>query len=313
MFMKKSNRNSVWAVEEWSFVRFSAQNIIGTIIFSIVYFAWYIKVVGWRSEHFTMYALLVGSYFGNRTTRDFVKAFVIFAIYWIIYDSLRVLPNYEVNPIHIREPYDLDKSLFGIHFEGQLLTLNEYFAKVHKPFWDIVAGIFYINWVPVPLAFGVYLFVKDRAMYYRFSYCFVFVNLIGFIIYYTYPAAPPWYVAQYGFEPDFSIPGNVAGLKYFDELLNVNLFHGMYEKNANVFAAMPSMHSAFPLIVLFYAIQKRVGWFLIFFVIFCIGIWSSAVYTGHHYVIDVLAGITCAIVGIFLFERYVKKYVLMLV
>jgi membrane-associated phospholipid phosphatase len=34
-----------------------------------------------------------------------------------------------------------------------------------------------------------------------------------------------------------------------------------------------------------------------------LGIWFAAVYSSHHYVLDVLAGITCAILGIGLFQK----------
>ena len=65
---------------------------------------------------------------------------------------------------------------------------------------------------------------------------------------------------------------------------------------------MPSLHSSYPLIVLFYGIQVKAGkWNLLFALIMC-GIWFSAVYTSHHYVLDVLAGITCAIIGITVFR-----------
>ena len=37
-----------------------------------------------------------------------------------------------------------------------------------------------------------------------------------------------------------------------------------------------------------------------------LGIWFTAVYTSHHYIIDVTLGIACALVGFLLFE-----YVLM--
>jgi len=38
------------------------------------------------------------------------------------------------------------------------------------------------------------------------------------------------------------------------------------------------------------------------FVVFMLGIWFAAVYSGHHYIIDVLAGILCALIGIAIFE-----------
>jgi membrane-associated phospholipid phosphatase len=38
-----------------------------------------------------------------------------------------------------------------------------------------------------------------------------------------------------------------------------------------------------------------------------IGIWFSAVYASHHYVLDVLMGIACAITGISLFQLLAAK------
>jgi membrane-associated phospholipid phosphatase len=129
------------------------------------------------------------------------------------------------------------------------------------------------------------------------------VYLIGFVIYYIYPAAPPWYVQQHGFELQPHTPGNTAGLIKFDEFFNVSIFRGLYAKGSNVFAAMPSLHSAYPLIVLYFAWKNNTGPFKIVSVIVTVGIWFAAVYTGHHYILDVLAGILCAIAGILLYER----------
>ena len=38
------------------------------------------------------------------------------------------------------------------------------------------------------------------------------------------------------------------------------------------------------------------------FAIICVGIWCTAVYSGHHYIIDVLLGIATTLIGIFLLE-----------
>jgi membrane-associated phospholipid phosphatase len=38
-----------------------------------------------------------------------------------------------------------------------------------------------------------------------------------------------------------------------------------------------------------------------------VGIWFAAVYNSHHYVLDVLAGITCGITGIILFLLIADK------
>ena len=43
------------------------------------------------------------------------------------------------------------------------------------------------------------------------------------------------------------------------------------------------------------------------FAVICLGIWWTAVYTGHHYIIDVLLGIATTIVGILLLERVLLR------
>ena len=138
---------------------------------------------------------------------------------------------------------------------------------------------------------------------------FLFVNLIGFAGYYIHPAAPPWYAINYGFEPILNTPGNVAGLGRFDELLGVNIFNSMYGRNANVFAAVPSLHSAYMVVTVCYAILAKSNKFLIaLFVFIMFGIWFTAVYSSHHYLIDVMLGICCALLGFFLFEKGLMKW-----
>ena len=106
------------------------------------------------------------------------------------------------------------------------------------------------------------------------------------------------------------VQGNCAGLARFDELIGYPLFEGIYNKNANVLAAMPSLHATYPLIVLFYSIKKQLTWANFIFAIFTLGIWFSAVYSGHHYIIDVLVGVVMALIVLFLFEKVITiKYI----
>ena len=168
----------------------------------------------------------------------------------------------------------------------------------------MLSGIFYLCWIPVPLAFAFYLFLKDKKLFLHFSLTFVLVNLIGFIIYYTYPAAPPWYYQLHGSTFIKGTPGNTAGLIMFDHYTGLSIFQNIYAKSSNVFAAMPSLHSAYPLVVLYYAVKKNVSIGLkIALSIVALGIWFAAVYTSHHYVLDVIAGIICTIIGLLIFKK----------
>jgi len=293
-----------------SFQRFTYKNVIINILLIALYLFWNSVIGSIRTEHYFLIILWTSAFYAHEESRKFILGFSIFIIFWIIYDSMRIIPNYEISTVHIREPYELEKALFGIKVSNNHITPNEFFNIWNNKFLDFISGFFYINWMPIPLAFGIYLFIKDKYLFAQFSIAFLLVNLVGFAIYYIYPAAPPWYVKLYGFDLHIGVPGNRAGLARFDELIGHPLFEGIYNKNANVLAAIPSLHASYPVIVLFYGIKKKLGWVNIFFVLFMLGIWFSAVYSGHHYIIDVVLGILIALVVLFSFEKIITiKYI----
>ena len=252
-----------------------------------------------------LYAVLIAV----KPTRKLALALTPWLIFACSYDWMRFLPNYEVAPIDVKGLYDAEKALFGIGAGASALISGEYFAAQDCAFADFMAGIFYLCWVPVPLAFAIYLYLKgDKRNYLRFSLAFLFVNLLGFCGYYIHPAAPPWYAINYGFTPILNTPGNVAGLGRFDTLLGIDIFHSIYGKNANVFAAVPSLHAAYMLIATVYAaISKQKHITTIVFAFICMGIWWTAVYSCHHYIIDVLLGILTAVLGILILEKVLFK------
>lgn len=285
-----------------SFENFSWKRILPFVVITVLYFAWYIFVEGLRPEHVYLFVLCIFLYLVHNNTRKFIMAFSVFVFYWIVYDSMRIFPNYDFNTVHIIQPYLAEKYLFGVKYHGELLTLNEYFNQIHGPFLDFLTGFFYINWVPIPLIFAFWLMVNNKRLFLKFSYAFLFTNLLGFVVYYIYPAAPPWYVAIYGFDLKLGTPGYAAGLLNFDKLMGIHLFENMYTKNSNVFAAIPSLHSSYPVLCFLYGYQLKKKWLNILFGVFTIGIWFSAIYTGHHYLIDVAAGFLIAIIGYISFE-----------
>ncbi len=244
-----------------------------------------------------------------KPTRKIALVLTPWAIFGCSYDCMRLLPNYEVNPIDICGLYETEKQWFGIVTAAGTVTPNEFFALHHHTVADLLAGFFYLCWVPVPIGFSIYLYIKgDNKNYLRFSIAFLLINFVGFAGYYIHPAAPPWYVMQYGFEPILHTPGNVAGLGHFDQLTGIPVFQVLYGKNSNVFAAIPSLHAAYMLVTTIYAIiSKQRKTTIGIFAIICVGIWFTAIYSGHHYVIDVLLGILTCFVGIGILEFVLLK------
>ncbi len=286
---------------------YTSKSFVTAFAASLIYFVASYFLVGFKTDQLFLIALFNILFFASAVTRKFIIGFSIFIIYWIIFDWMKAFPNYQYNQVSIAELYNAEKGLFGFTSDENIITPNEYFGLHHSSFADVATGIFYLCWVPVPLAFAAIMFFKNRKIFFEFAFSFFLVNLIGFVGYYVYPAAPPWYVAQYGFDFIANTPGNAAALSRFDALTGIPVFAGIYSKSSNVFAAMPSLHAAYMLIATYYAIKAKWGWWILLFAFVTIGIWFSAVYTNHHYILDVLAGIACAIVGTFLFQLMLKK------
>ncbi|MEO7212543.1 phosphatase PAP2 family protein [Mucilaginibacter sp.] len=259
-------------------------------------------LLGFKSDQLVLVGIFNVLFYASVPTRKFILGFTIFVVYWIIFDYMKAFPNYHYKEVALSGLYNTEKSLFGIHYNNTILTPNEYFLLKSNIPMDIFAGLFYLCWIPVPLGFAAYLFFKNREQFLYFSLTFVVVNLLGFAVYYTYPAAPPWYIQAHGFNFHPLTPGNTAGLARFDKYFNVTIFKDIYSKGSNVFAAMPSLHSSYPVIVVYYGIKNKLGLINIFFITVTVGIWFTAVYASHHYVLDVLAGILCATLGILLFN-----------
>ena len=259
-------------------------------------------VVGLIPAQVLMVALFLLMFFASGWSRRLAVALLPFVVFEVSYDWMRLCPNYMVNDIDVRGLYETEKSLFGI-------VLPEYFYAHHCTLADLLTGLAYLCWVPGPIALGLWLyFTGHRREYLHFAVAFLVVNWIGFAIYYIHPAAPPWFVIEHGFEPILGTPGSAAGLVRFDELIGLPVFQSIYVNNSNIFAALPSLHAAYMLIATIYAIRSRCPrWLIAVSIVITVGIWFAAVYTCHHYVIDVLLGIVTAFLGVFLFEHLLMR------
>jgi hypothetical protein len=302
-------------------VKVNFKSVIIVSLLSVAYLLLSSFLVGYKSDQLTLVFIFNIMFYlpevnnlipGTRkfinfaTTRKFILGFSIFIFYWVIFDYMKAFPNYNYSPVHIADLYHFEKHLFGINFNGKILTPNEYLRIKGTTFLTIVTGLFYLCWIPVPLSFAAYLFFKNKRQFLYFAFTFLWVNLLGFVIYYLYPAAPPWYVQIHGFTFHPLTMGNTGGLSKFDNYFHIDLFKSIYAKGSNVFAAMPSLHSAYPVIVVYYGLKNRLKWVNVIFILVMMGIWFTAVYASHHYIVDVIAGILTATIGICLFNLIIR-------
>ncbi|CAF0953499.1 unnamed protein product [Brachionus calyciflorus] len=111
--------------------------------------------------------------------------------------------------------------------------------------------------------------------------------MLGVLIQYIIPTPPPWMLLM-----DEKI--QEANFYRVDVLLHFKLFKSIYSQSKLVCGAFPSLHTAWPSII-FFGGQYWIGkWF-------CLGhvclIAFAALYSMHHYLIDILFGILLAFIS----------------
>jgi len=248
-------------------------------------------------------ALLVLAAYSD-ATRRFFKGLLPFLLFGISYDLTHITePLVRYLHVHVEEPYRFDQRFFGIATAKGLLTPNEFFALHHWPLVDFITGTSYIIYVYWAIGFAAYLalFRRDepgRVLLARFGWTFLVMNLAGFATYYLYPAAPPWYVADYGLGPaQMSAQASAAGAVRWDAITHLHYFAGFYGRSADVFGAIPSLHVSYPLLTFFYGRELRKRWLDVASFALFLTVSFAAVYLNHHYMLDVLLGVLYTLIA----------------
>ena len=233
------------------------------------------------------------------TLRKFLRFATPFLLTALLYKSQHFWGDWVRGEVRILEPYAFDWVYFGIDTPAGRVTPNEWWRTRTHWALDFVTGFFYIGFVAMYIGLAALQSVTRHAdagkarMARSLPWGFFWLNALGYITYYAWPAAPPWYVAQHGFgPPDFSVRANPAGAAAFDELLGTSVFQQMYGLSADVFGAVPSLHVAYPALALLVAWQ--VGRYRLVSGIYFAGMAFSAIYLNHHYVLDALWGVAYA-------------------
>jgi membrane-associated phospholipid phosphatase len=139
----------------------------------------------------------------------------------------------------------------------------------------------------IPVIVAINLWYEKHEQYWYFVVDLLVLSYLGFITYVIFPAAPPWWATKYGYLRDQSV---TLAPYFHPELAEV--------EGPNPLAAMPSLHMAYPSFIsifVYYAFGRKNKW--IFLLPIAVGF--SAVYLGHHYVIDLIAGFVYALTTFF--------------
>lgn len=216
----------------------------------------------------------------------------------VAYEGLR-----DVVPIVGAPHHDLgwiDRAFFA----GQLPTiwLQTSFYQPEGLHWqDSFATWVYFAHYRAPLIVGLLWWFKNRAEYHRFAAALLTLCALAFLTYTIMPTIPPWLGDPRSIHEitqetvrKWDVPGQV--------------FSMYTHRDYNLFAAFPSLHAAFPVVLIYY------GWlrwrFLgAWLVVYASLVWMSIVYLGEHYFVDILGGVIYAIVAIVVVESIARRRV----
>ena len=229
----------------------------------------------------------------------------------LVYELLRGLFQHR-GSVHVGDLFELEARLFGVSTPSGPRALSEVLANATTPWLDALCGLTYFLFLFEVVAAAAYLFFRrSRSSALELTLGFFFVNLLGWAIWFVYPAAPPWYVDQYGTGPAvLDVVSSPGGLERVDAWLGLPLATTFYSKSANVFGAMPSLHMAYATLVAWVA-ARHGGWLRVVTLLYAASMALSAVYLRHHYILDVLAGVALALlvgsIGFALRQRSTAK------
>jgi membrane-associated phospholipid phosphatase len=278
MLAKKGRTRRSWLIP----------SIVGGYLAAVTLFMVFVLHLSVSPERFLILMLIAALVLGRG--KLFLADWIPFLILFLSYEYLRGLSGKAGMPIH-----DVT-SLERVLFRGQVPTLwlqHALYRTGQVNWYDIAATMFYFLHFAFPLGVGYLLWIVDRHAFLRFSRTLIAMSFAAFFFFLLVPVAPPW----------ISVPGVVKiidrTLPSFTDLPGVStpatIYHFFY---ANKYAAMPSIHAAYPFLGALFA-ARTFGWRALPLFAYTCCVWFSVVYLGEHYVVDVIGGIILAAAAYF--------------
>ena len=275
---------------------------------------------------------------GRRAIWTVVMDFVPVAMLLLAWVYLRGAATSFGRPALWTPQITFDKTLFlGVQ---PTVWLQSHWQYATPRWWDVPIAICYLSFFIVPWIIAAVLWLRNRTDYYRWIGRYMTLSFLAFAVFALAPSAPPWAAARCDAAQLTTHPTNPrcmhhwAGYTHGGLLgshpsthpgvspyvhkiatrglaeIHLRVAQRLIEKGAgasDLVAAIPSLHAgATMLIAIFMWRRVRAAWRLVL-VFYPLFMGFTLVYSGHHYVFDIVVGWLFAVfvsIGAVLFERY---------
>jgi hypothetical protein len=234
-------------------------------------------------------AMLVGAVVLGRAKR-FIHDWLPFIGLLVSYDFLRGFADDLSGRVQYLQSIRFDEAMFTV---VPTVALQSLLFASSLNWWDYAATIVYFLHFVLPLGFAMVLWLQDRRRFTDFVTSLTLLSYAGWLTYIAFPSAPPWMAAQAGYLDGVT--------RILDRTINFLPNHldlpTVYRAlDPNPIAAIPSLHAAYPFLVLLFAV-KFFRWRGLAVLPYVAVVWFAVVYLGEHYATDVLIGAVYATVA----------------
>jgi hypothetical protein len=265
-----------------------------------------------RTYHWFLLATIPAALVAADRGRQFFLDWSPLIAFWLVYDRLRLLQPLLLDRVSVESPFLLERWAFGwlaggevpahaarawlASMSGQAFGSTVSWAVQLIYFSHIFAAPLYMSWLWVRGKSNV----KDRARFVRHMLAFAAMSFMAIVVYVLLPVAPPWWVSLYGMaKPTSELVAQATMTKAMDGAL----IQGMIRNAAQWFAAVPSLHGAYPVLLVLLALRDRGRWTVALMILYGAAMWAATVLLNQHYIIDLMAGAIIAVAAWLLAPR----------
>jgi membrane-associated phospholipid phosphatase len=195
--------------------------------------------------------------------------------------------------LNVAGPADADRWAFGT---VPTVWLQRHLVDGAPHWYDAAAALVYVtHFVNIPIVTALVWFrLRDRFA--AWVGCVLLFAVIGMSGYVLYPAAPPWLASELGEVGDVA---RISALGW--EQLHLGAVAELTvlgQEGSNPVAAMPSLHAGSAMLVTLFLWPFAGRLWSVVLVGYVLSMGLTLVYTGEHYVVDVIAGWLVAVVAV---------------
>ncbi|HZS43638.1 MAG TPA: phosphatase PAP2 family protein [Blastocatellia bacterium] len=238
--------------------------------------------------------------------------------FWLAYDRLRLLQPLLLDRVYVRGPFRAELSLFGWLASGRVppnAARDWLAAHSNSFFWPAfhiamqcvyMSHLFFLPLVLVALWIAGLTRTRWRMVFVNLMWSLVTLNVFGLIGYLVFPAAPPWWITIHGLEqPTQALVAQTSLASGMDG----SIIQHMIATAPDWFAAIPSMHGAYPILLFLVLRRFNVGKLLLAIVaLYAAAMWTATVVLNQHYIIDLIIGGSLSIITFLIYRlRFVQS------